>query len=73
MVRFSDKVEGLRSYKAVAFISSRSSPKIVSLKTSKYPILCASLKRIVFSRSLLISFRSNNCNKKLKVIKKWKK
>jgi hypothetical protein len=70
------KVEGLHSYKAIAFIPSKSYPKNKLLKTETYYILRTSLQKIAFfSRTSLFSFRNmirNSFNEKL-VDEKWKK
>jgi hypothetical protein len=39
------KVEGLRSYKAIAFIRSGSNPRVTSLETKTYSILRTSLQK----------------------------
>jgi len=53
------KVEGLRSYKAIAFIKSESNPRITRLKTKTYSTLRASLKkRTVFPKIFDFSFRN---------------
>jgi hypothetical protein len=63
------KVEGLRSYKAIAFIPSKSNPKNKSLKTKTYSTLRISLQKTTFfSRTFLVSFRNtirNSFNEKL--------
>ena len=54
------KVEGLRSYKAIAFIKSESNPKIVRLKTKTYSTLRTSLKkRTVFPKNFIVLFRNS--------------
>jgi hypothetical protein len=51
------KVEGLRSYKAIAF--TKSNPRITSLKTKTYSTLRTSLqKKTVFSKSFIVLFRN---------------
>lgn len=53
------KVEGLRSYKAIAFIKSESNPKITRLKTKTYSTLRISLqKRTFFSKNFIVLFRN---------------
>jgi len=46
------KVEGLRSYKAIAFIPSKSNPRNTRLKTRTYSTLRTSLqKNAIFSKN----------------------
>ncbi len=53
------KVEGLRSYKAIAFTRSESNPKITRLKTRTYSTLRMSLKkRTVFPKKFIVLFRN---------------
>jgi hypothetical protein len=53
------KVEGLRSYKAIAFTKSGSNPRSTRLKTKTYSKLHPSLKkRTVFSKSFAVLFRN---------------
>ena len=53
------KVEGLRSYKAIAFIKSESNPRITRLKTKTYSTLRTSLKkRTIFSKNFIVLFRN---------------
>jgi hypothetical protein len=53
------KVEGLRSYKAIAFTKSGSNPRSTRLKTKTYSKLRTSLKkRTVFSKSFAVLFRN---------------
>ena len=53
------KVEGLRSYKAIAFTKSESNPRIARLKTRTYSTLCMSLKkRTIFPKTFIILFRN---------------
>ena len=53
------KVEGLRSYKAIAFTKSESNPKITRLKTKTYSTLRTSLKkRTIFPKSFIVLFRN---------------
>jgi hypothetical protein len=70
------KVEGLRSYKAIAFIKSKDNPRNKRLKTKTYSALCVSLQKITFfSRTFLVSFRNtirSFFNEKLGN-EKWKK
>ncbi len=55
------KVEGLRSYKAIAFTKSKSNPKIKILKTKTYSTQRASLKkRTIFTKNLMVFFRNTN-------------
>ena len=47
------KVEGSRSYKAIAFINSKSNPRNTRLNTKNYSTLCISLHQTqVFSGSI---------------------
>ena len=68
------KVEGSRSYKAIAFIRSKSNPKIARLKTRTYSTLRMSLKkRTVFPKNFIVLFRNTtrySFNEKLGD-KKW--
>ncbi|MGD0406464.1 MAG: hypothetical protein ABSB10_07450 [Candidatus Bathyarchaeia archaeon] len=57
--------EGLRSYKAIAFITSKSNPKRSSLKTKTYLILGALLQKIVLSKQKTLSCFSKNLGEKL--------
>jgi len=70
------KVEGLRSYKAIAFITSKSNPKNKRLKTKTYFTLRTPLQKVTFfSRTFLVSFRNTfriSFNEKLGD-EKWKK
>jgi hypothetical protein len=70
------KVEGSRSYKAIAFIKSESNPKITRLKTRTYSTLCMSLKkRTVFPKNFIVLFRNTTqsfFNEKLGVMKNGK-
>jgi hypothetical protein len=50
--------EGLRSYKAIAFI--KSNPKRLSLKTKTYLLLGALLQRTVLSKQKTLSGFSEN-------------
>jgi hypothetical protein len=53
------KVEGLRSYKAIAFTKSESNPRITRLKTKTYSTLRTSLKKkTIFSKSFIVLFRN---------------
>jgi hypothetical protein len=53
------KVEGLRSYKAIAFTKSESNPRITRLKTKTYSTLRTSLKKkAIFSKSFIVLFRN---------------
>lgn len=55
--------EGLRSYKAIAFI--KSNPKRTSLKTKTYLKLGSSLKKTVLSEQKTFSCFSKNLGEKL--------
>ena len=47
------KVEGSRSYKAIAFISSKSNPRSTRLKTKNYSKLRISLQKAqIFSKNM---------------------
>jgi hypothetical protein len=51
------KVEGLHSYKAIAFIKSEGNPRITCLKTKTYFTLRISLQKITnFSEIFQVSF-----------------
>jgi hypothetical protein len=52
------KVEGLRSYKAIAFTKSESNPRITRLKTKTYLTLRTSLKKTIFSKCFIVLFRN---------------
>jgi hypothetical protein len=52
------KVEGLRSYKAIAFTKSGSNPRITRLKTKTYSTLRTSLKKKTISKSFTVLFRN---------------
>jgi hypothetical protein len=53
------KVEGLRSYKAIAFIPGKSNPRNMRLKTKTYSTLRTSLqKNAIFSKNNQVSFRN---------------
>jgi hypothetical protein len=68
------EVEGLRSYKAIAFITRKSNPKNKRLKTKTYSTFRTSLQ-ITTTIFLKISFRNttfNSFNEKLGD-EKWKK
>jgi len=56
-------VEGLRSYKAIAFI--KSNPKRSSLKTKTYLKLGNFLKKTILSKQKTFSFFSKNLGEKL--------
>jgi hypothetical protein len=68
------KVEGLRSYKAIAF--TKSNPRITRLKTKTYSTLRTSLqKKTVFSKKFIVLFRNTtrySFNEKLGD-EKWRK
>ncbi len=70
------EVEGLRSYKAIAFTKSKSNPKIARLKKRIYSTLRMSLKkRTVFPKNFIVLFRNTtrySCNEKLGD-EEWKK
>jgi hypothetical protein len=52
-------VEGLRSYKAIAFIASKSNPRNTCLEAKTYCILCVFLQKItLFSKNFKVSFRN---------------
>jgi hypothetical protein len=57
--------EGLRSYKAIAFITSKRNPKRSSLKTKTYLILGALLQKIVLSKQKTLRCISKNLGEKL--------
>jgi hypothetical protein len=53
------KVEGLRSYKAIAFTKSGSNPRITRLKTRTCSALRMSLKkRTAFPKNFIVLFRN---------------
>jgi hypothetical protein len=52
------KVEGLRSYKAIAFTKSGSNPRTTRLKAKTYSTLRTSLKKTIFSKSFIVLFRN---------------
>jgi len=57
--------EGLRSYKAIAFIKSKSNPNRLSLKTKSYLLLGALLQSTVLSKQKSLSGFSKNLGEKL--------
>ena len=65
------KVEGLHSYKAIAFIRIRSNPKLISIETKTYSKLRNSLQKLQIFSEDLFSFRtqSENILSKKQVIK----
>jgi len=52
------KVEGLRSYQAIAFIKSKSNPRNTRLKTKKYFTLRISLQKTAIFSENPVSFRN---------------
>jgi len=69
------KVEGSRSYKAIAFITSNGNRRNPRLKTKTYFKLRTTLKKTVFPKISIFSFRNPTqyaFNKKLGD-EKWKK
>jgi len=52
------KVEGLRSYKAIAFIASKSNRRNKRLKTKTYSAPRTSLKKTIFPKTFDFSFRN---------------
>ena len=52
-------VEGLRSYKAIAFIASKNNPRNTCLEAKTYYTLRVFLQKItLFSKNLKVSFRN---------------
>jgi len=69
------KVEGSRSYKAIAFIKSKSNRRNPRLKTNNYFKLRMTLKKTVFPKTSIFSFGNPTryfFNKKLGD-EKWKR
>jgi hypothetical protein len=57
--------EGLRSYKAIAFIKSRSNPKSSNTESKRYLILSAFLQKTVLSKQKTLTSFSENLGEKL--------
>jgi len=57
--------EGLRSYKAIAFIKSKSNPNRSSLNTKSYLILGVFLQKTVLSKQKTLRGFSKNLGEKL--------
>jgi len=57
--------EGLRSYKAIAFIRSKSNPTRSNIKSKRYLVLGAFLQKTILSKQKTLRSFSKNLGEKL--------